>query len=514
MRFDKIIKISIDKLFLDENNYRLTKSEDQDHALLKIYQDSPDNFINMMTSIAEDDLGEPLLIYQDKDNKLIVADGNRRTAALKALKFPEKTNVKRIINKATQLNEQHDIKFDNILGQVSNNKDLIYKTIYERHAAGKGKSRISWAALGAARFRFEQSIDDGQEWYSIPLIFETESLHPKYSEYINSNKYSHETFRRIVNAAIKNGLIDSDLFNNNTMQINKKNNKRKWEKAISLTSCFIESMKNGELSLARGENYADKSNIDKYLDKFKYFKPHQPDLGLEHFELKPNDELATIITINENQTETSNTHLEITQIQAIPEEIQIINSNQTDGLILDQVEQNSETLPQEPTPEPISDIYTVKGKPQKPKGFTKIPSNDIITTALHTNKNFYKLAHLYYSICTISTEEHCALVTVGCWSFLETLTVILNKNDKESIVSFFNNKLNNDPIWKGKFKQYELKEFRSSIEYIHGNGNSTKHSKLDLSLDTDTLINKFRSIEPLIILALEQYKTNSSNNGD
>ncbi|MFK4050506.1 ParB N-terminal domain-containing protein [Acinetobacter venetianus] len=521
MRFDNIVSFSIDDLLLDENNYRLTKCEDQDQALLKIYNDAPDNFINMMTSIAEDDLGEPLLVYKNEEGQHIVADGNRRSAALKALKNPKKTGVVRIINKAEQLNKSHQIKFDNISAQVSDDKELIFKTIYERHAAGKGKSRIGWAALGSARFRFEQSIDDGQEWYSVPLIFEVEASYPQHADFINSSKYSHETFRRVVNAAIKKGLIDKRLFNDASMQVNKTNNKRRWNKSVELSALFIESMKKGEISLSRGENYADKNTIERYLNQFE--SKYGPQNTTKEEQNADGNEQSTGVngqstggndqsTDANGQTSDGNEQSTSGNDQSTDANGQTSDGNgQSTGGNDQSADANGQTSDGNGQSTGGNDQstggngQTTGGKAKKPKTYTKIPISEPIATKLALHDDFYKLSFIYYSICTISAEENSALISVGCWSFLDTLSTVLNKNDKDSFVGFFNNKINNDHLWKTHFKDYEKKDIKPALAYILEYGNSSKHSKKDFCLDASTLINKFRVLEGLIILALQTH---------
>ncbi len=64
MHFKTLDTFHVDELLLDEGNYRFSKADDQADCLDKIFSASPTNFRNMMRSIAEDDLGELLLVYQ------------------------------------------------------------------------------------------------------------------------------------------------------------------------------------------------------------------------------------------------------------------------------------------------------------------------------------------------------------------------------------------------------------------------------------------------------------------
>ena len=156
MRFEIIEYYNVDNLDLDEGNYRFGKAKDQNLCINKIYNSNKEYFLNLMKSIAEDDLGEPLLVYIDPEGQNIVLDGNRRLSAIKILHNPELAPDQNLKNKAKLLKEKTKFNFSKILAQASTSKSLIYKTVYERHAAGKGRARIAWSALASARFRFEK----------------------------------------------------------------------------------------------------------------------------------------------------------------------------------------------------------------------------------------------------------------------------------------------------------------------------------------------------------------------
>ncbi|MGB5065925.1 MAG: hypothetical protein WBO29_00930, partial [Albidovulum sp.] len=51
----------------------------------------------------------------------------------------------------------------------------------------------------------------------------------------------------------------------------------------------------------------------------------------------------------------------------------------------------------------------------------------------------YKLQRLYYSICDISLQEHTPLLTVGVWSFLESLTGLAGRDENTDFYGFFSN---------------------------------------------------------------------------
>jgi ParB-like nuclease family protein len=203
MRFAKTDEFHVDELDLDEKNYRFIPAADQGDAISKIYTGSPGNFKNMMQSIAEDDLDQPLLVLK-KNRRKIVADGNRRVAALKVLYNPELAPNSSIKKLAIDLVKKNKFTSFNIATQISSNRDLVLLTVYERHAAGKGVSSIPWNAFGNALFRFE-NVDgiETNEWHSMALISQLCSGDPELLEIRTNKKYSHEVFRRLVRAAKK-----------------------------------------------------------------------------------------------------------------------------------------------------------------------------------------------------------------------------------------------------------------------------------------------------------------------
>jgi hypothetical protein len=89
-----------------------------------------------MKSIAEDDLGETLLVYTNEDGTNIVADGNRRLSALKVLHDDDYAPTDTIKAYAQELREANTLDFTSIQAQVSSNKELVAKTVHERHSGG------------------------------------------------------------------------------------------------------------------------------------------------------------------------------------------------------------------------------------------------------------------------------------------------------------------------------------------------------------------------------------------
>lgn len=272
MRFEKIGKFEVEELLLDEDNYRFLSAKDQASCIEKIFTASSTNFKNMMSSIAEDDLGEILLVYHDETkNENIVLDGNRRLSAIKVLKDPETFAPSDSIKKfAKSLLEKHEVNLSRIQAYVSTDKPLILKTVYERHAAGKGKSTIGWTAYSSARFRYDNRQEtDQKEWYAIALLLETEKKYPIWTDYIDSKEYSHETFRRIFRAALRENVISQSIFSDRDQRIKASANKKVLNDAIEKTNKFLKALKTKDISLSRGGQYADKEAVDAYIASFE-----------------------------------------------------------------------------------------------------------------------------------------------------------------------------------------------------------------------------------------------------
>ncbi len=269
MRFDEIKNFSIDELGLDEGNYRFRIANDQRQCIEKIYSANNLNFKNMMTSIAEDDLGEPLLVYVDDNGNHIVSDGNRRVAALKVLHNPNLANNS-LIAHAEKLIEKHSFNFDKVQAQVSHNKSLILKTVYERHAAGKGKSRMDWPALARARFGYDNQTATDTDWKVIALIYEIERTDSSFEDFFDSTDYKHDVFSRIIPAAIKGGIIPKEVFSQK--KVKKVNTSKKKKLEVTLTTCkkILNDIKQGVIGLSRDKGiYASADGVSKYLERFQ-----------------------------------------------------------------------------------------------------------------------------------------------------------------------------------------------------------------------------------------------------
>lgn len=446
MRFQRIEKFNVDALLLDEDNYRFKAAADQKACISKIFFSNQTNFKNMMRSIAEEDLGEDLLVYECKEGN-IVLDGNRRLAALKVLRHPQDFAPSETIKEyAEELVKLHKVSFAGIRAQTSEDKNKILRTVYERHAAGQGKSRIGWSAYGAARFRYDQQIEDGDDWYSLAVLLETERKYPEWSDFLDGNEYSHEVFRRIFKAALDKGVISSSIFSDRNQRIKSNVDKKLLADAIKKTVAFLTSMKNKDISLSRKGKYADKASVDEYISEFN--------VSPDNVRSKPRTDISS-----EPSTSSTNNP-------------QPSNGNSTG---------------QASSPANTND--------KKGNG---IEPSDTISQKLILLKS-EKLIGLYRSLCTVSLLQHPQLLYVGAWSFFETLSSLDGKKDGTSFDSYFGSKINNNTAYdKGKKKDY-----KDTLDDISKKGNSNKHSGTWHSSTAIQLRTDFITLEPFIIEVID-----------
>lgn len=127
---------------------------------------------------------------------------------------------------------------------------------------------------------------------------------------------------------------------------------------------------------------------------------------------------------------------------------------------------------------------------------TQIKKSNALSKALaRTNNN--KLPKLYDSLCTVSLREHPILMYIGAWSFLESLSALMGKNDNTSFEGYLNGKVSN--FYTNKTTKNDVKE---SISDIHKKGNSIKHSKDKYVINGAQLHNDFEVLENFLLYCL------------
>ena len=137
--------VPVDNLHFDFLNPRFAsiqfdKSNEKEVIDLMIKEENLDD---LAISIADQGffLGEPLLAYQN-DGKLIVAEGNRRLAAVKVLKYPKLTDRKSF----HQIAENASQKTDEVPCLIFSSRDETLGYLGFKHITGNKK----WVALEKA----------------------------------------------------------------------------------------------------------------------------------------------------------------------------------------------------------------------------------------------------------------------------------------------------------------------------------------------------------------------------
>ncbi len=111
-----------------------------------------------------------------------------------------------------------------------------------------------------------------------------------------------------------------------------------------------------------------------------------------------------------------------------------------------------------------------------------------------------KLLSLYHSLHSVSGNTNPALLTVGAWCFLEVVARSLNSQNPFS--HHFTNRINND--WYPNENKDIKKKYVNALNYIHEEGNSSKHCNEDFNADTKNLSRKFATLEPIMLKALDE----------
>ncbi|MDN3579633.1 hypothetical protein [Mucilaginibacter flavus] len=473
MRFNEVKKFKIDDLLLDQGNYRFKEAEDQKSCVVKIYSANPAYFKNLMSSIAEDNLGELLLVYKN-GKKNIVLDGNRRLAALKVLNNPQEFSPSGAIkDHANSLLKTYTVDLINIFAQVSDDKQLIYKTVYERHAAGQGKARINWSAYGAARFRYDQKMEDGNEWYAIVLLLETESRHPEWTAFIDSSDYSHEVFRRIFKSALDKGIISTSIFSGRHQRI-KTTADKLVKDAVDKVVHFLEAMRNKDISLSRSGKYADKASVDAFVEQF----------GLSSDNVRSQAPVDTTPATN-SQSPTDSS------VGSSPDSTNSNNSPRSTTSTANPSNSSNQTTASGPqqsaSPSAVRD--------NKSYG---IEQSDEIAQRLVLLKS-QKLISLYRSLCVVSAVQHAQLLYIGAWSFFESLTALSGRQEGTPFDGYLGSMMNNNM----SYNKTEKKDFQQILKEISDKGNANKHSGKNYSTSAIQLRADFTTLEPFIIAVID-----------
>ncbi|MGN8200490.1 hypothetical protein ACS8Y6_17565 [Salinisphaera sp. RV14] len=467
MRFDTVNQFNIDTLQLDEENYRFSKAADQRACIEKIFASNRAYFKNLMESLADDDLGEPLLVFVDEySGDHIVLDGNRRLSALKVLYDPSTMAPDKSTRElAVRLSSRLKVDFDKIQAQTSSDKSLILRTVYERHSASGGLRRLDWSALAAARFGYDHN-HEGADWKAMALLMELASQDAGVHEFIDSREYSHDIFRRLVRRAVAGNYLESSVFAESQKRLSNKCASAKRRQALKLARDFLTMIQRGEISLSRraGAVYADAQNIDRLLKE----------------EYGSN-------TAGQNSKSNSTVAGERTQEKG-PE-----SSQGTDDT---SDEEESSSCESDKTASP-------GGKKQKPRSRPRMPKKITFDSDLAEKldlKGFVKARSLYDSLCKVSLANDPTLGWIGAWAFLEILGAKV-KADATDSYGFIKGEVSNFSSHRE-----EKKRLQTAIDTINNEGNLHKHDAEHHSFHAAQIAQSFQSLSPFLIWLLDRSK--------
>lgn len=472
MRFKDTVFYSIDELLLDQENYRFGLATSQKECIDLIYRDSPESFENLLKDIIENNIGDyPLVFINSKDEK-IVLDGNRRVSILKIIHDPRLAPSKKIEDILNRI-DQSKLSFDlNRIGCfVSTNKEEILKTVYERHAAGKGISRIQWSAFATAKFRYDSEIEDS-DWRAIAILLHVVSFNEEINSLIKKPSFSFEVFRRMIRHAYLNGYLHFEIFNEEKNIINPE--VPDFGKAIDLVLKVVKAIDNGEVGLSRGKNFASEVYLTEYFSH--YFS--------KVTEVKPPRKKRKPKLIKPT-------------ISPTPPEKKVEDPVKIDPSFIDA------------TKNPVEDIQTLPPSPQIGLPFGNPPLLTIREPANFIEENIAlinslnklsipKYSHLYQSISQLNIKKHVILAVIATWAFLDSLPRVAGWKDSD-FTSYYNSHIKN--LISVKEMQTDV---RHAISWLYLEGNCNKHSSQYITLDHKEFIKHFNNIQSFISKVIEQ----------
>ena len=146
-----------------------------------------------------------------------------------------------------------------------------------------------------------------------------------------------------------------------------------------------------------------------------------------------------------------------------------------------------------------------KSKSTKPRKPTKIAWSQELQAALEDIPS-YKLERLYHSLCSLSLSTHTPLLSVGAWSFMETLTALSGRNSSTSFHSY----LSSQKLQKlGLSQKMDRKSVQQAVKRVSEFGNSTKHNPTSAAFNGEQLANDIETMGKMLIALAEQSKGKS-----
>ena len=378
---------------------------------------------------------------------------------MKLLHEPDRAPNDATAQRAKRLSAKRVLPFDAIQAQVSDDKAILAKTVFERHAGAQGIGRIGWNALAAARFRMDHASDD-QDWRAMALLVELERTVPRIEAFVDSPKYSHDVFRRIVRRLLANDVLDKRIFHATEPRLSQRPPQGSKEAALSICTDLLDEMAAGKIHLSRNRTegcYADEASLDALIRNRYASRSPAPAP-----EKDPPDDRPSA-----------------------PAEG---GSNSRQG-----------TAPQ-PSDDLVQNTPSDDPPPaRRPSDAPKIPYSATIAQLLEDGRHA-KLANLYKSLTTLFPGPNPVLMWVGAWSFLESLGARLttSNNRFDWLIS-----KTRDYV-QGPGKSENKGSLQTAIKRIQDEGNSNKHDAQRYTMDGRQLAIEFQTLEGFIIWLLRQ----------
>ena len=158
------------------------------------------------------------------------------------------------------------------------------------------------------------------------------------------------------------------------------------------------------------------------------------------------------------------------------------------------------TDPEEVSPEPSSKSKSKKSrnKPKPPKN-PKFVSHEVKIYDALQELELFKLESLYHSITSLELDIHAPMISVGMWSFIETLTATMGRSTDASFVSYMS---------KRKLTELgfgsDTKPITSALTRIQDFGNNTKHHAKSAAFDGNQLHNDFDTLTDCVLKCIEE----------
>ncbi|RWP86337.1 MAG: hypothetical protein EOR12_22995 [Mesorhizobium sp.] len=164
------IQVNVSQLLLDLENPRIVSADTQPDALRSMIEFDPRHFKTMMESIKDHGLDPGDAFYviasETDPDEFIVMDGNRRLAALMALRLPSllqgipiSANLRQKLSAVAKGYDAASI--EEVDAVIFDDRAAADEWILRRHGRGmEGEARIYWGPLEIQRFQRDRTVLD------------------------------------------------------------------------------------------------------------------------------------------------------------------------------------------------------------------------------------------------------------------------------------------------------------------------------------------------------------------